>query len=165
MFNDAPDPARCKFSTRGWRVLNPLTAGLLALSFLSYDSHSYGPVSRTLEPFIHFPRTFLPPRHTHFSVIRYSFLIFHGPLVYFPVSSFPIVRRLRPEGFPIPVLPPTFRVYDLPLFLYHTLYHDRFLIDLLNFHRQMSRITKYSMNLFLFFILLFTLEKEKFVES
>ena len=119
MFNDAPDPARCKFSTRGWSFKPslplPLSLSLsllwcgttaLALSFLSYDSHSYA-VSRR-QPLIHLPCTFFPcapptlplrgDTGTHFSVIRYSFLIFYRSLVYFPVSSFSIVRPRRDEG-------------------------------------------------------------------
>lgn len=87
---------------RGVEVLNPLSVApasivipLVRLSFLRRL------VVRGRQPLIDFPRTFFSPvpgtrdTRTHFSVIRYSFLIFYGSLVYFPVSSFSIVPPHR----------------------------------------------------------------------
>lgn len=87
---------------RGVEVLNPLSVApasivipLVRLSFLRRL------VVRGRQPLIDFPRTFFSPvpgtrdTRTHFSVIRYSFLIFYGSLVYFPVSSFSIVSPHR----------------------------------------------------------------------
>lgn len=90
---------------RGVEVLNPLSVApasivipLVRLSFLRRL------VVRGRQPLIDFPRTFFSPvlgtrdTRTHFSVIRYSFLIFYGSLVYFPVSSFSIVPPHRGWG-------------------------------------------------------------------
>lgn len=79
-----PDPTRCKFSTRGW--------SFKPSPWLPYHCHSSRTAlisaSSTRHPLIDFPRTFcptLPFPHpdtgTHFSVIRYLFLIFPPPFL------------------------------------------------------------------------------------
>lgn len=81
-------------------IVIPLVTALIPVSSFAATPHRLSP---------HVPPPFPNPRSpgrrgaphpqdtgTHFSVIRYSFLIFYGSLVYFPVSSFPIVRPASP---------------------------------------------------------------------